>query len=115
MSTPPPPAPDSADARRVLIVAHTGREDARDVTAQFCRSLLKHGVALRMVADEAAHLPADITDVEIVTPRADAAADCEVVLVIGGDGTILRAAEMARECGTPLLGVNLGHVGFLAE
>jgi NAD+ kinase len=37
------------------------------------------------------------------------------VLVVGGDGTILRAAEMARECGTPLLGVNLGHVGFLAE
>jgi len=31
------------------------------------------------------------------------------------DGTLLRAAEMARECGTPLLGINLGHVGFLAE
>jgi NAD+ kinase len=35
--------------------------------------------------------------------------------VIGGDGTILRAAELTRESGTPLLGVNLGHVGFLAE
>jgi NAD+ kinase len=37
------------------------------------------------------------------------------VLVIGGDGTILRAAELTHEVCTPVLGVNLGHVGFLAE
>jgi NAD+ kinase len=51
----------------------------------------------------------------VVNPHGGAAGDCEVVVVIGGDGTILRAAELARECGTPLLGINLGHVGFLAE
>ncbi|WP_447645803.1 NAD kinase [Nocardioides zeae] len=39
----------------------------------------------------------------------------ELAVVIGGDGTILRAAERTRAAGTPLLGVNLGHVGFLAE
>lgn len=41
--------------------------------------------------------------------------DVELVMVLGGDGTILRAAELVREAGIPLLGVNLGHVGFLAE
>jgi len=41
--------------------------------------------------------------------------DCEVVIVLGGDGTILRGAEIAREQDIPLLGINLGHVGFLAE
>src|SRR3954454_9608679 len=106
---------DGNGARRVLVIAHTGREDARDVAAQFCTSLAKHGIGLRLLEEEAAHLPLDLPDVEVVSPRADAAADCEVVLVIGADGTILRAAELARECGTPLLGVNLGHVGFLAE
>ena len=40
---------------------------------------------------------------------------CELAVVFGGDGTILRAAEVCRGTGTPLLGVNLGHVGFLAE
>jgi NAD+ kinase len=40
---------------------------------------------------------------------------CELVVVLGGDGTILRGAELARPSGTPILGVNLGHVGFLAE
>ena len=41
--------------------------------------------------------------------------ECELALVIGGDGTILRAAELTHGTSTPLLGVNLGHVGFLAE
>ena len=40
---------------------------------------------------------------------------CELAVVLGGDGTILRAAELVRDSGLPLLGINLGHVGFLAE
>jgi NAD+ kinase len=39
----------------------------------------------------------------------------EIVIVLGGDGTILRGAEIAREQNIALLGINLGHVGFLAE
>src|SRR3954467_10104510 len=96
-------------------MAHTGREAARESAAEFCRSLHKHGIGLRLLEDEAAELTLELPDVEVVRPKADAARDCELVIVIGGDGTILRAAEMARECNTPLLGVNLGHVGFLAE
>jgi NAD+ kinase len=97
------------------VIAHTGRQDAREVAGQFCRALNTFGILLRLLEDEAAELDLRLPDVEEVKPSADAAADCEVVVVIGGDGTILRAAELARECGTPLLGINLGHVGFLAE
>jgi NAD+ kinase len=107
--------PSDPGARRVLVIAHTGRQDAREVAGQFCRALNKFGILLRLLEDEAAELDLRLSDVEEVKPSPDAAADCEVVVVIGGDGTILRAAELARECGTPLLGINLGHVGFLAE
>jgi len=53
--------------------------------------------------------------VTVVADDDRAAEGCEIVLVFGGDGTFLRAAEYARPAGVPMLGVNLGHVGFLAE
>jgi NAD+ kinase len=71
------------------------------------------GVAVRVLAPEAAELRCAGADVVPVTPGA--ASDAEMVIVLGGDGTLLRAADMARPAGVPLLGVNLGHVGFLAE
>ena len=42
-------------------------------------------------------------------------ADAEIVIVLGGDGTILRGAVVARRLNVPLLGINLGRVGFMAE
>ncbi|PZS15842.1 MAG: NAD kinase, partial [Pseudonocardiales bacterium] len=70
------------------------------------------GFEVRMLETEA-HA-CDDGSVTVVEP-ARAAHDTELVLVLGGDGTFLRAAELARPAGVPMLGVNLGHVGFLAE
>jgi NAD+ kinase len=39
----------------------------------------------------------------------------DIAVVLGGDGTMLRAAQICRGKNTPILGINLGHVGFLAE
>ena len=47
--------------------------------------------------------------------RAVVVVDVEVAVVLGGDGTILRGAEVTLNRDIPLLGINLGHVGFLAE
>jgi NAD+ kinase len=99
--------------RTVLVVAHTGRPNALEVAQQAARRLAAAGITVRLLADEAQALGSD--GCQVVPAGIDAAHGCEVVVVIGGDGTILRGAELTRHSGTPLLGVNLGHVGFLAE
>jgi NAD+ kinase len=105
----------ATDSRRIFVLTHTGREDAREVARQFCKALRQHGLAVRMLREEAAALETDLDGIETVECDDRATEGCELALVIGGDGTILRAAELTREPATPLLGVNLGHVGFLAE
>jgi len=107
---------DSAGVRRILLLAHTGREEARDVAGAVVASLLDHGLFVRLLEDEAKELDLPAHEgVEAVSLEHADPGECELALVIGGDGTILRAAELTHGTGTPLLGVNLGHVGFLAE
>jgi len=119
-STPPTSAsPGEPPSRRVLLLAHTGRDEAREVARSFCKALTGHGISVRLLAEEAHDLEVTAGQfdppLELLEEESAAAADCELVLVIGGDGTILRAAELTHATGTPVLGVNLGHVGFLAE
>jgi NAD+ kinase len=103
------------DQRRVLLLAHPGRAQAHDVASELVEALSRHQIEVRLLPDEAEAL--DLADNPHVSlaGSGDPSAECELVVVIGGDGTILRAAEVAHESGTPILGVNLGHVGFLAE
>ncbi|HZQ33258.1 MAG TPA: NAD kinase [Mycobacterium sp.] len=111
--------------RAVLLVVHTGRDEATDTARRVQKVLGDNGIALRVLSAEAVdrgrlHLsPDDMralgVDIEVVEPDAHAAVGCELVLVLGGDGTFLRAAELARNASVPVLGVNLGRIGFLAE
>ncbi|GAA3243302.1 NAD kinase [Actinocorallia longicatena] len=100
-------------SRTVLIMAHTGREGAVRSAKLVIRRLEEAGIQVRVLEDEAADI--DCEGVEAHPAKPSAAEGAEVVIVLGGDGTLLRAAELTRGVGTPLLGVNLGHVGFLAE
>lgn len=103
--------------RHILIVAHTGREESRDAAIRVCRQLIAGGLTPVLSDDEYAHILAADDDLAPIARLGDTVqiGDLELVIVLGGDGTILRAAELARGCSAPLLGVNLGHVGFLAE
>ena len=97
----------------MLVTAHTGRDNAVHKGRMVAERLTAAGILVRVLADEAAHL--NLPAAEEVKAGPEAAAGAELVIVLGGDGTLLRGAELARPAGVPLIGVNLGHVGFLAE
>ncbi|MBF4163821.1 NAD kinase [Nocardioides sp. CBS4Y-1] len=99
----------------MLLLTHTGRGEAREVARACCSALAEAGLVVRTGAREAAELGLAPGSFEPSPESGPVAADCELALVIGGDGTILRAVELTHESKTPVLGVNLGHVGFLAE
>jgi len=98
--------------RSALLVTHTGRRLSAQHAQTVARDLLAAGFEVRVVAAEVENLelPDGVTPVQ-----GPAAADgVEIVFALGGDGTFLRAAELARPAKAPMLGINLGKVGFLA-
>ena len=103
--------------RKILVFAHVGRKEARDAARQACAQLYKAGLTPVMTRSDLETLSenwAEPVPVQVVHESV-ALIDIELGVVLGGDGSILRAAEMVRRTSIPLIGVNLGHVGFLAE
>ena len=107
------PAASLSDDRRVLLTVHTGRSDIVELARTSAARLIAGGIGVRVLEDEAPELR--IPDADVVPADAEAARGAEIVMVFGGDGTFLRAAELARYTDAALMGVNLGRVGFLAE
>ena len=101
-------------SREALLVVHTRYEDNVRTAEHVAWQLTEAGVSLRVLAEEAEGLGSALP-ITVVDAGPQAADGVEIVLVLGGDGTLLRGAEMARPAEVPMLGVNLGRVGFLAE
>ena len=108
--------------RLVLLVSHTARNEALSSTLECAAALLKAGITPVMEQQELSETLAfsktvnDSSATSILElGREVQESDLELAVVLGGDGTILKAAELVRASQTPLLGINLGHVGFLAE
>lgn len=101
--------------RSFLIIAHSGRPASLDAAVAVARQLVAAGAEAVCLDSQFPALKAT-GDVEFRQLGVDIAVeDIELVVCLGGDGTILKAAEIMRGGSAPLLGVNMGHVGFLAE
>jgi NAD+ kinase len=94
--------------RLVGFVVHTGRPDAVDAATSLSAWLADRGIVTRCVEGT------DMKSDEVV-PAARFPDGLDLVISVGGDGTLLRAAHMAVRADCPVLGVNMGRMGFLTE
>jgi NAD+ kinase len=100
--------------RRILLLTQSGRNDLVPHSRDMAHKLGDAGIVVAMPADQIHQAHLETANIVPANPAAPVAG-CELVCVLGGDGTILRGAELSRGVGVPLLGINFGHVGFLAE
>ena len=102
--------------REILVVAHARREDTVIAARRVIAALGAAGARAVLPAgdDELAEALGDVGPLAWLGVDTDVTG-LELAIVLGGDGTILRAAELVRGGTAPILGINMGHVGFLAE
>ncbi|WP_285136428.1 NAD kinase [Microbacterium sp. lyk4-40-TSB-66] len=102
--------------RRILLVVHARRDDTVHAAERIISAVRAAGATPVVSAEDRPELAERVTLEGVATLGVDVSIeDVELAIVLGGDGTILRAAEMVRGGTAPILGINMGHVGFLAE
>ncbi len=95
----------------VGFVLHTERDQAAAITVDLVRWLLERGHDVRLPADDAERL--DLADLAV--DEEHLADGLDVAISLGGDGTMLRTVELVAESGVPVIGINVGQLGYLTE
>jgi len=93
--------------RAAVLVVNPSRAEAVEAATVLASLLQKADFDLFTISD--------VSIAGVTNSAAEKLPEIEIAVVLGGDGTILRGAELTRERNIPLLGINIGHVGFMAE
>lgn len=101
----------NANQREILLVLHPTRPEAKAEAIRIVDALRKSGFNFLSVNETGLDGINTVGSVEL----SKHIPSIELALVLGGDGTILRGAEQIHGSSIPVLGINLGHVGFLAQ
>ena len=99
--------------KSVLIVSSAIDKAAASAAMSVCESLSARGVTCFFPTEDLSRISELVENTSQLKEYVDETV--EMAIVLGGDGSILRAAEVLRQRPAPILGVNLGHVGFMAE
>ena len=97
---------------RIGLISKPGDEKVADTLKRLVEFLGRRAARLVLDATSAAYLPGGG---EVVATREELGKRCDLAIVIGGDGTFLGAARSLAGFEVPLLGINLGRLGFLAD
>ena len=100
--------------QRVLIVISHADDAAAQEATNACKHLAQRGISCVFDKEDLEHF-VTLGAAQPEGSTAYSGEDLDIVLVLGGDGSILRAAEIVNGNPAPILGINLGHVGFMTE
>ena len=96
-----------AKVRSAVLVVNPSRSEAVEASTVLANLLKSAGFNL--------YTTSEVTISGVTNTPVESLPEVEIAVVLGGDGTILRGAELTRTRNIPLLGINIGHVGFMAE
>jgi len=100
-------------SRNILLVTNAQSQSQASLVSDVCQLLAANGLSCIFEPGELARLQSQGAEIESQVEYGSQ--KLEAVVVLGGDGSILRAAELTFGKNVPILGINTGHVGFMAE
>src|SRR5258706_5014280 len=96
---------------QAVLVVHRDREHANELAQAAASWLIAHGHTAVLPPEDAKCVGLD----ELAAPDAEAIAGADLAVCLGGDGTILRTAALVTAYGVPIIGINVGPLGYLSE
>ena len=89
---------------KAVVLANSTKPDFDEISSSFRSRLQSQGIGCEVIS-----LSSTVSDLKIEVP------DCDMAISLGGDGTVLTCAELLKGRGIPILAVNFGTFGYIAE